>query len=264
MASIDWRGYPGDSRHAHLILEEEALRKFSVVTTAINTEEGSPINSPTHIQDATSGAIANTTTEYKTKCEKFYTQQGTNDGLRDVIVDSINSSLICELKHKIWEYTHHSPLELIRHIKGHAIKQDVSKIIKLMVERTTLPTFYGNYSFCIQFGKLDELADTLQHDYKIKSSTMELITMQWLVYAQVKDIAFCEACLERNKQGTDQTWKIFKKLFSEADDDRHKHEAHVHCHAMVIIIIRCSMLVQFDASLLYMPRKQNNRVNFAK
>ena len=115
-SSIPRKGAPGDSGHAHLVLSEAALREFSGVDNAVNDEDATPGDYPTHAADATAAAIANANSLYERKSEKFYTQLGTKDGVRDLIVDTADPALLIELKHTIWDFSRQTPLELMNHV----------------------------------------------------------------------------------------------------------------------------------------------------
>ncbi len=93
------------------------------------------------------------------------------------------------------------------------------EITDLMAEQNTPPSLDGNDTLHVQYSRIDEVIKKLKDHYKITSSTNKLIATHWLVYTQVKDVAFREACLEWNKSSTIKDWKTFKTLFSDADED---------------------------------------------
>ena len=223
-AFIPRREAPADSGHAHLVLDDEAFREFTGDSKATNDEVAAPGSRPVHADDASSAVIANVVSAHYADCERYYTQLGAKDGLRELIVDSADAALLRELKHKIWEYNKYSPLALIKHIKKQAIKSDVVEITDLVAERNSPPTLDGDTSLRVQYGEIDELISTLKNDYNITTSKEELIATHWLIYCQVKDAAFREACLAWDKPATPQDWATFRELFSAADDDRRARE----------------------------------------
>ena len=75
--------------------------RVSGVDNAVNNEDATPGDYHTHAADATAAAIANTNALYEQKSKKFYTQLGTKDGVRDLIVNTADPALLIELKHTI-------------------------------------------------------------------------------------------------------------------------------------------------------------------
>ena len=218
-------GAPDDSGHAHLVLANQALQEFTGDVTATNDEETEPGDAPTHGANDTSGTIANTNSDYQTARERYYTQLGAKDGIRDVIIATTDPALLCELKHKIWEYKKHTPLELIDHIENQITKHDVSAITSLMARRDASPTMDGDDSLRVQYKELEEIIATLKDDHGTGTVHQGLIAIHWLVYVRVKDTAFREAVLAWGKLSeSSQTWKKFKELFADADDDRRARE----------------------------------------
>ena len=102
------------------------------VDNAVNDEDATPGDYPTHAADATAAAIANANAMYERRSEKFYTQLGTKDGVRDLIVDTANPALLIELKHTIWDFSRQTPLELIDHVQAQVKEQDAIKFTKLV------------------------------------------------------------------------------------------------------------------------------------
>ena len=154
-------GATNNSGHAHLILSTEALVEFTGDASATNNKEKKPGKAPTHGTNDTSGTIDNTNANYNASFKKYYTQLGAKDGLRDAIVVTSNPALLCELKHKIWEYKKHMPLELIKHVEKQVTKHDVSAITSLMAQRGTPPTLDGDKTLRFQYKEVGEIITTL-------------------------------------------------------------------------------------------------------
>ena len=165
------------------------------VDNAVNDEDATPGDYPTHAADATAAAIANANLLYKQKSEKFYTQLGTKDGVRDLIVDTNDPALLIELKHTIWDFSRQTPLELIDHVRAQVKDQDAVKFTELVARRNTPPDLGGNKRLSTYYRELNELIAVLKNDFNSTTETKEIIAAHCLIYSQDKDHAFCEACV---------------------------------------------------------------------
>ena len=132
---------------------------------------------------------------YERKSEKFYTQLGTKDGVRDLIVDTADPALLIELKHTIWDFSRRTPLKLINHVRAQVKEQDAIKFTNLVARRNTPPDLGGKERLSTYYGELNELIAVLKNDLNSTMKTKEIIAVHRLIYSQVKDHAFCEACV---------------------------------------------------------------------
>ena len=57
----------------------------------------------------------------------------------------------------------------------------------------------------------------LQNDFNLTTETKEIITAHRLIYSQVDNHTFCEACVAWEEE-QDKSWKNFTKLFLRADN----------------------------------------------
>ena len=211
----------GKHGHAWLVKSTAGYQKLTGDNTIVQAFIDHP-GTVADIQTADSHAVIALKTAKKAESlTSYYTQCGSADGLRDLIIKRVPKSTIEDLEDEEEGWTGITALELLDHLRDQAEVVDVVDVNALLAERDEPMDFEGTTSLKVFFKDKERIIKTLKDDHKITSSHSELIIRYLLQIGKVDGDIMRAAVDSWHQHSTaNKTWTKFKSHFSAADKKR--------------------------------------------
>ena len=132
----------GKHGHAFLVQDAEGYKQLTG-TDIIQDKIDHPGGVPSIDAKDSHATIALKTAEKLAELDTYYTQEGVEAGLRDLIIKNVPKSTIEELEDSRFGFSKVTPLELLQHLKQEAEIVDAIDITTMLTDRDTPIDFEG-------------------------------------------------------------------------------------------------------------------------
>ena len=212
----------GEDGHSYLVLNEADLKEYTG-KDLVQAKTPKPDLKPNIVGNDSNATISLKTHKKAIELNTYFTQEGVESGLRDLIVKSVPKAIITELKHRQFGFAKVTLLQLLEKIKDEAEPTDIISLNDLLQEREEQIDFEGEQTLKEFFKDIDEVIKKLDKDHDIDTS-FKLLTAKYLLQIERHggDIFRSHLTTWRAKPKADKTWDNFKQHWCAADKERRK------------------------------------------
>ena len=172
-----------------------------------------------------SATIARKTAERAGELETYYTQDGCEDGLKELIELKAPKNSLRGIKDRRWGLANVSATEMMEHLRDKAEDTDSKNVVKLMNERDKAIDWEGEVYLEEHFDDATWTMKQLKADHNVSSSHSDLIQrlLAHVEEDQSTNIFMKEAIDKWTEMSANKkSWETFTKLFGPADKKRRK------------------------------------------
>ena len=136
----------GSHGHAWMVTDTDGFQQLTGDATLTQAKIANPGTVPGIANGDSHATIALKTAELVSQLDAFYTQEGAEAGLRDLIIGRVPKVTIQELDDENFGYTKVTPLELLSHLKDNAEIVDAVELNEKLAQRDELMDFESDTS----------------------------------------------------------------------------------------------------------------------
>ena len=208
----------GKHGYVGLVKGKEAYAKLVADENAVFKEQAMPADAPQLEKDDTPAQVALKTAEHEAELERFYTQAGCKEGLRDIIVGGAPEAALMALEDDENGLSNVDPVDLMEQLRSYARVTDCIDVGELLEQRNEPINFDGEVTLETHFTKLVRQMKALKTHHDIVTSESELMVT---LLRQIKTQGdFKDEVTEWETKTTGADWAAFQVHFAKADDAR--------------------------------------------